>query len=860
MYIEPNQAAESQYQNGPAEALWNVAERSALAILEDSGLDSKFWPFAYSQAVYTRNLTYIKKYDAAPISSLYQTEGYPTKQLQALRKFGSIAYVYVPREHRKIFNSRAKAGIYVGNCPITGAWLIYFREDNAVIRTISAKFDEDSPPAAHTPQTRQLVQEQPSLPDRISQPPDHTPRAKPPAQAGTSHRETSPSGAAAPTSNDLDGALIHMEEAMEEEPPIAPPREIRDHNAPGVRELVPLAPARPRVPNKLIYNNEHQAHRANHYSPLINTFHSAIFSDVHSVGITSYLSTESIPYDHYTYLLKADSSIDSHYEQGIRVPSSIREARATPEWPHWEAAIHKELGNHSLFETGVLVKLEPGMRVLPTGWVFKLVFGPNNEVVKYKARWILKGHKMIQGIDYHETYAGVAHMPGVRVFCSLIFQHGLTPAQLDFKAAYLHAPMEETLYAQQPEGYEESYYDKRTKTHTRYALELRKSLYGAPQSGRNLWKKVKALLLDLGLVESFHSPNVYTLCDGDLVVMIVLVYVDDLPIAASDKKYIEWFKEKLTDAGFLYEFQYGIDQILGINFSYEASKRLELTQTPFIDRVLAKHGASNAHPKQAPLPDGAIIASHIEGDKLLDAEYTTYYQAICGDIRFLITATRPDLAFAALVLCKAMHQPTERHWSYARHALAYLRGTRDIGIVFQHNNIPNELKALSYKPITFAFSDSNYASDPETRKSAGGYVFYHFGPIIWTAKDLRRSNGINVSLSSCESEILIGSECAREAIYVDHLRNDFSFVDAKVTIPILLDNSAAKTVATSERWFPKIRHLDVRDMFLREATASGLIEPVSVPTARNVADIFTKPISGRTFRALMLRLNGYEPL
>ena len=113
---------------------------------------SKFWPFAYSQAVYTRNLTYIKKYDAAPISSLYQTEGYPTKQLQALRKFGSIAYVYVPREHRKIFNSRAKAGIYVGNCPITGAWLIYFREDNAVIRTISAKFDDDSvaPSGSHT--------------------------------------------------------------------------------------------------------------------------------------------------------------------------------------------------------------------------------------------------------------------------------------------------------------------------------------------------------------------------------------------------------------------------------------------------------------------------------------------------------------------------------------------------------------------------------------------------------------------------------------------------------------------------------------------------------------------------------------
>ena len=258
---------------------------------------------------------------------------------------------------------------------------------------------------------------------------------------------------------------------------IPPPREIRNHLTPGARELIPLeATRRTRVPNRLVFSQEHEAHSASAHGI---TFHS-MFPSVHTAGITSFLTTESLPYGNYSYLLKADSSVDSTYEHGIRIPSSIREARATPEWPHWEKAIEKELGNHTLFETGVLVEYKPDMRVLSTGWVFKLIFGPNNEVVKYKARWILKGHKMIPGVDYHETYAGVAHMPGVRVFCSLIFQHELIPAQLDLKAAYLHAPMEEVLYATQPEGYEESYYDPRTNTHKTYVLKLLKSIRSHP--------------------------------------------------------------------------------------------------------------------------------------------------------------------------------------------------------------------------------------------------------------------------------------------------------------------------------------------------------------------------------------------
>ena len=124
-------------------------------------------------------------------------------------------------------------------------------------------------------------------------------------------------------------------------------------------------------------------------------------------------------------------------------------------------------------------------------------------------------------------------------------------------------------------------------------------------------------------------------------------------------------------------------------------------------------------------------------------------------------------------------------------------------------------------------------------------------------------------------------------MYVDHVRNDLCLpgagsqietdIDVRhdgeleekekstsfnrgTPIPMLIDNSAARTIAHSERWFPNIRHLDVRDLFVRQCTAAGLVDPVSVPTTRNVADIFTKPLPGHVFYELMLKLNGYAPL
>jgi hypothetical protein len=48
-----------------------------------------------------------------------------------------------------------------------------------------------------------------------------------------------------------------------------------------------------------------------------------------------------------------------------------------------------------------------GKRILRGKWVYKVKLGVNGEILKRKARWVVRGFKQIEGEDYTETFAAV---------------------------------------------------------------------------------------------------------------------------------------------------------------------------------------------------------------------------------------------------------------------------------------------------------------------------------------------------------------------------------------------------------------------------------------------------------------------
>eukprot|EP00965_Chrysotila_dentata_P032122 1071728-Pleurochrysis_carterae.AAC.1 len=96
------------------------------------------------------------------------------------------------------------------------------------------------------------------------------------------------------------------------------------------------------------------------------------------------------------------------------------------------------------------------------------------------------------------------------------------------------------------------------------------------------------------------------------------------------------------------------------------------------------------------------------------------YQSLVGALLYCSTQTRPDIAFAMGMLCRAMSCPTPELLEAAKRVLMYLSLHRSVGLRFARSHTTVE-----------GFSDSNWA----TKHSTSGYVFmYNQATISWASK------------------------------------------------------------------------------------------------------------------------------
>lgn len=86
----------------------------------------------------------------------------------------------------------------------------------------------------------------------------------------------------------------------------------------------------------------------------------------------------------------------------------------------------EELAKMIKYEVWEVVPRTAGMRVLKARWVFtRKIDGDTGLEAAFRARWVAKGFTQIQGLDFNEVFASVAHKDTVRIFLSLVNYHKL---------------------------------------------------------------------------------------------------------------------------------------------------------------------------------------------------------------------------------------------------------------------------------------------------------------------------------------------------------------------------------------------------------------------------------------------------
>ncbi|KAG8493126.1 hypothetical protein CXB51_010660 [Gossypium anomalum] len=153
---------------------------------------------------------------------------------------------------------------------------------------------------------------------------------------------------------------------------------------------------------------------------------------------------------------------------------------------------------------------------------------PGVEELSYKTRLVAKGYSQIPGIDFTDVFSPVVKHSSIRVLLGVVAMHDLELEKLDVKTTFLHRELEEDIYMQQPEGFTVSKKED-------YVCLLKKSLYGLEQSPRQWYKRVNAFITSHDFKRSSFDSCVCCKKNSDGSFEYLLLYVDDILIAAKDK-------------------------------------------------------------------------------------------------------------------------------------------------------------------------------------------------------------------------------------------------------------------------------------------------------------------------------------
>ena len=276
------------------------------------------------------------------------------------------------------------------------------------------------------------------------------------------------------------------------------------------------------------------------------------------------------------------SSIDYCYAVS-NFPQTYKEAIESPDSEYWQAAMRDEMDSLNENQTFTLTTLPEGRQLVGGRWVYTIK--ENSDGSKsYKARYVAKGYSQIKGVDYEETFAPTTNFTSVRALMQMAAQYDLILHQMDVKTAYLNAPIDCEIYMEQAEGFKvPSEYDKGL------VYKLNKSLYGLKQSGRNWNNLLHSYLLENNYEQNCVDPCVYVKRVENGII-VILVWVDDLIIAASNNMLLSEVKQMLKNRFHMKDLG-RLSYCLGMDFE-QSDGIVRMNQKRYILKILERFDMS----------------------------------------------------------------------------------------------------------------------------------------------------------------------------------------------------------------------------------------------------------------------------
>ncbi|CAI7896103.1 unnamed protein product [Closterium sp. NIES-54] len=372
----------------------------------------------------------------------------------------------------------------------------------------------------------------------------------------------------------------------------------------------------------------------------------------------------------------------------------------------------------------------PGANIVSGMWIFRVKRPPGFPPV-FKARYVARGFSQRQGVNYFQTFSPTPKMTTLRVLLHVAAQRDYELHSLDFSTAFLQGSLHEEIWLRRPPGFTGSF-----PPGTQWSL--RRPVYGLRHAPREWHDTLRTTLAALGFAPSTADPSLFLRTDTALPPFYVLVY-------------------------------------LGLQITRDRAQRtITLTQSHMVQQVLQRFDFTYSSPQATPLSTRHSLSA-LPSDE--SVEPSGPYPELVGCLMYLMTCTRPDLAYPLSILARYVspgrHRP--EHMAAAKRVLHYLCSTSGLGLVLGER-----------RPVVLTgHADASWADDQTTQRSSQGYTFsLGSGSVSW-----RSTCSSSVLSSSCEAEIYARAMAAQELRWLTYLLTDLG--EQPRSPPVLyVDNKA----------------------------------------------------------------------
>ncbi|GJT03132.1 uncharacterized mitochondrial protein-like protein [Tanacetum coccineum] len=258
------------------------------------------------------------------------------------------------------------------------------------------------------------------------------------------------------------------------------------------------------------------------------------------------------------------------------------------------------------------------------------------------------------------------------------------------------------------------------------------------------------------------------------IMVVVLIYVDDVIITGNNLTKIQETKKQLDDEFSIKDLGL-LKYFLGIKVA-KTKDGLVLSQRKYTLDILENNGKMGCKPSAFPIEQGLKLDKG-ESESRVNA---SQYRRLIGRLLYL-QATRPDITYSVNILSQFVADPRNNHLEAANRVLGYLKAT------------PGQ----------------------------GGT------PISWKTKKQSL-----VSRSSAEAEYRAMASTVSEIIWVRWLLNELHVHNSLATL-LFCDNQAARHIANNHVFHERIKHVEMDCYFVRERVESKEIIPMKISRLAN---------------------------